>query len=159
MRLESALKMIEVIPKGAFVKVTWHRDCAVRKRNPANVTKRTEAVCRLGINYDNIAKVQDARANGDLPEEPQSIWNGKGQWTHFPFILIHTVSGEPYLRLYNTIHGGKVTYFEDHQETTKDAVKEHLLAYELKNDRTAGTCFCCQLKDIISVEWKNHRFQ
>lgn len=82
--------------KGSFSSILWERPLPVRKAYAGNniVTKRTSAVVRFGVEYDNMGSVQTKRANGELPTANEGLkW---GEWSLYPYFIRH--KGKNYLR-------------------------------------------------------------
>ena len=59
------IRTIETVKKGTFVRIVYQTELpltAAAKRAGHVIVKHTEKVVRLGVNYGNIAKVQEAEA-------------------------------------------------------------------------------------------------
>jgi hypothetical protein len=139
--------------KGVNIRLSWRRDCKVKKTCADSIEKATVAVGRIGINYDNMASVKEKRENGDLPEESQPIWHGKGEWLIFPYLIRHTVTNELYLRIY---HGTSKTaiptvqFYKNGEPIRKGEIEDVLLASE-KQDKSESDCFCVKLNDMTMI--------
>ena len=140
--------------KGANVKLGWRRNCKVKKSCQDQIEKEVQAVGRIGIDYDNQKIVQEKRESGELPEQSQPIWNGKGEWILFPYLIRHTVTGQLYLRLYKGTGTAKakVQYYLNGQPVNMDVISSMLLSSE-KQEKT-GDCFCCKIEDITAISWE-----
>lgn len=139
--------------KGVNIRLSWRRNCKVKKSCQDVIEKATTAVGRIGINYDNMASVQAKRENGELPEESQPIWHGKGEWLIFPYLIRHTVTNELYLRIYHgTSQTAKPTvqFYRNGMPVSKDEIESVLLASE-KQDKSASDCFCVKLNDMTMI--------
>jgi hypothetical protein len=75
---------------------TFHTRKAVKVRKGApQFTKESMFQGRIGIQYDNMATVQEKREDGRLPSENQGLtW---GEWLFYPYIISH--NGKRYLRV------------------------------------------------------------
>ncbi len=125
MNNSSLLSAVQSAPKGAFARAVWVRTLKTRKGVAAIVTKRTEGVVRVGIDYDKVGDVQEGRENGSLPAENAGLpW---GQWEVFPLSILHKEAR--YFRFYfATGENGKrerlkVAYFIDGQPIERDALQ------------------------------------
>lgn len=93
--MKSQSMMLEFLMsrKGQIVTVKTERPVKMKKGQPI-VIKTSEFQCRVGVNYDNVAVVKEARENGDLPAENAGLpW---GEWIEFPYTIGH--KGETYIR-------------------------------------------------------------
>ena len=138
--------------KGVNVKLSWERACKTKKACTDAITKRTDTVGRIGIDYSNRAVVKDMRANGDLPSQEQPIWHGKGQWVLFPYMFQHTITGCRYLRLYQGTGNAipKVQFFRNGEPVSKESLSDVLLASE-KGSKDTSLCFCVKIEDMLSI--------
>ena len=62
------IKTIDSVKKGTFVRIVYQSELpltAAAKKAGHVIVKHTEKVVRLGVNYGNIAKVQEAEAETD----------------------------------------------------------------------------------------------
>jgi hypothetical protein len=138
--------------KGVNVNLVWERKCKTKKACQDEITKRTETVGRVGIDYNNQKAVQEAREAGELPSEEQPIWYGKGEWLIFPYLVRHTVTNQLYLRLYSGTdkrHTASVQYFRNGNPVSFENVENDLLASE--KSKKNGLCFCVKLEDMIAI--------
>lgn len=139
--------------KGQHIKVTWERACKVRKSAGAvNIRKRTVAYVRTGIDYANLAEVKEAIAAQERGEV-QPIWNGKGQWTQFPFVFAHVETGAEYMRFYPASFDNlrpQAIYLRNGAEVEFDAIKGDLLASELPSGEVPS-CYCVKAGDVVSI--------
>lgn len=153
MNLELVTATVKAATKGANIKLAWHRSCKVKKSCSDVISKSVETVGRVGINYDNQKTVIEKRENGELPEESQPIWSGKGEWAIFPYLIRHTVTGQYYLRLYNGTGDvkPKVQFYRNGIACTLESVSDELLASEKGSGH--GDCFCCKIEDMTAIAW------
>lgn len=154
MHLPELQQVIENVTKGANIKVSWMRSCKVKKSCKDLIEKSVEAVGRIGINYDNQKVVVEKRENGELPEQSQPIWHGKGEWVIFPYLIRHVDTGKLYLRLYTGTGTAKpkVQYYLNGNPVSLSEVETSLMASE-KAEKT-GDCFCCKLDDMTAISWE-----
>jgi hypothetical protein len=163
MNIDQARIITADATKGANLKVSWERSCKTRKKLVGSkipltdvVTKAVDAVCRIGIDYDNIKDVQAKRASGELPTENQGIWHGKGEWVDFPYIVRHTGTNKLYFRLYYgsgaSADKSKKAQFKLNGEPCRmEDVSDMLMANE-KSEKS-GDCFYVKLEDVKSIAW------
>lgn len=139
--------------KGANINLAWHRPCKTKTSCEDVISKAVTAVGRVGIDYNNMKAVQEKRENGDLPETPQAIWYGKGEFEIFPYLIRHTVTNQKYLRLYNGTGTAKPTrqFYRNGVKCSFESVEMDLLASEKKSDH--GDCFCCKIENMTSITW------
>lgn len=149
MKIQDAIAQIKK-HKGANCSATWIRPLKTLKGITSNVHKLTVAVVRGWVDYDNLASVQEGRANGDLPAENAGLpW---GEWVEFPVHIAH--KGMDYLRLYpasglNFIP--KTTYFVDGKEVSKEEARAICLASEFRVDGEVPTCFTIKADSLVSI--------
>jgi hypothetical protein len=79
------LSLIQSQQAGTFLKLSVKRPMKMKKGQP-QLFKSWDAVVRAGVNYDNIKVVQEARADGSLPEENQGLRGGQS-WHTFPYVI------------------------------------------------------------------------
>lgn len=131
---------------GAFYRVTWQRILKVRKTHSQSIVVKTVvATVKAGITYDNLANVQDKRANGELPSVNAGLpW---GQWLDFPRVIEH--KGNHYLRLYPANEFGRmmVGYTLNGSPCSIETAKEHCLASEF-SDNESLDCFTVKLDNL-----------
>jgi len=168
MNIREARIITADVSKGANLKVSWERKCKLRKKHSVtkepvidDITKEVNAVCRIGIDYDNMKVVKEKRESGELPTENQGIWNGKGVWVDFPFIVRHTNTNKLYLRLY---YGSSVSAekskkaqfkFNGDNCTFKD-IENYVLGSENPyKDKKPSDCFYVKLEDIKTIGWRS----
>lgn len=138
--------------KGQHCPIVWERDCKIRK-GARSIRKRTLAYVRTGIDYANLASVANGIANGERgPVGP--IWNGKGEWQTFPFIVRHVDTGADYVRLYPASFANlkpSVQFLFKGQPITLDDARGDLLASELRHDDGPPDCFTVKAGDVIAI--------
>ena len=135
------------IQKGQFHSVLWERSCKTKKVYGNNVIiKRSSAVVRFGVEYDNIQAVQEKRASGELPAQNSGLqW---GQWLLYPYFIKH--KDNIYLRC-STVPNTKVKseYFLNGAKVSFEQVENMLLASE-KNAKKAEV-FTINIDNILSI--------
>lgn len=136
--------------KGSNLSAVWVRSVKTRKGVEDVVEKKTTAVVRGGIAYDNLHKVSVARENGTLPVENDGLpW---GEWVDFPYHIAH--KGNDYLRLYPASgieFTPKTTYYLNGEEVGKDIVKPLCLASEFKGNEENPLCFTIKADSLVSI--------
>ena len=150
MELANVSAVMESVPKGANIVLEWTRDAKVRKGAP-NVKKAVRMVGRLGVEYDNLAAVQEKRSNGELPAENQSeTW---WTWERHPFLVRHKTTGQRYLRLYkgtSTKVRPSVQYLCEGKAVSFEAIEAHLLASEKGSHDNTDT-FMVKIEDLTRI--------
>ncbi len=134
--------------RGQFTGCLWVRTLKTRKGVTVTVTKETRATVRVGLDYDSRAKVQDARADGELPAVNAGLpW---GQWLAFPYVIAH--KGNHYVRLY-PVEGRypKVIYRVNGQTVSKAEAETLCLASEFGEVRADIGCFTLGLHNLVRV--------
>lgn len=136
--------------KGQIVTVRTARPVKMKKGQP-EVIKTSEFQCRVGVTYDNIAAVKEARANGDLPAENAGLpW---GEWIEFPYTIGH--KGETYVRctlLNNNFRRAPVFTLADGTVVDKEVVKAGALASEFKEGDAENAVFNIKLSSLLDVK-------
>jgi hypothetical protein len=154
MELAQVETAIETAPKGANIILEWVRPLKTRKGVTDNLTKSVRMVGRMGLDYNNVAAVQEKRESGELPAEPQPLpW---GTWYKFPFLIQH--KGAFYLRLYKgtseKVHP-ESHFFRNGIEVKREEIAASLLASEL--DEKDGETFTCKVENMTRIhteaEW------
>lgn len=141
--------------KGQHVKVVWCRECDTYKGNIDKVTKRTIAYVRSGIDFANLTEVKAEIAAFERGEI-QPIWGGKGQWTAFPFVFAHIVTGSEYVRLYpasfdNLRKSMDVQFHLNGKPVDKAQVLSVLTAKERQDRDENLKCFCVKVESIETI--------
>lgn len=135
------------IQKGQFHSILWERPCKIKKAFNGNVImKRSSAVVRFGVEYDNIQAVQEKRTNGELPAQNAGLqW---GEWLMYPYFIKH--KNQIYLRC-STVPNTKVKseYYLNGVKVPFEQVENMLLASE-KNAKKAEV-FTINIDNILSI--------
>lgn len=145
MRYELLKKRMENKRKGTFGAIVYERPMKTLKAFSNDiVVKRTRAVVRTGVTYDNIKAVQEKRADGTYPSQNQGLtW---GEWIDENFI---GHKGNKYLRVYlganNTMDS---KYFVNGRETSKEVVQAMCVKSEFGGKTTE--CLTINVENIIS---------
>lgn len=151
------IKLTLASKKGANLKATWGKTLKTRKdARGFKVEKITSMVVRGGINYDNMAVVQEGRENGNLPSQNSGLpW---GTWAEFPLHIEH--KGTDYARFYpasgiNVATGGEfvpeVTYLVDGIKVTKCEAKALCLASEFPSREEKPLCFTIKADNVLTL--------
>ena len=144
--------------KGQNVRVKWVRPVKVKKGQTV-FFKETSGKFSAGIDYENMAKVEEGRDNGDLPSENAGLpW---GHWINFPYIIGH--KGKTYVRLYPPSENRsikenvkksipKVRFLTaDGVEVSPEVVKAVALASEFPKEKTEALCFTIDADNIVEI--------
>lgn len=134
--------------RGQFTGCLWVRTLKTRKGVLSVVTKETRATVRAGIDHEQRAKVETARADGSLPAVNSGLpW---GQWLAFPFVIEH--KGNHYVRLY-PVEGRapRVVYRIDGKLAAKSDVESLCLASEFNTVRADVGCMTLGLHNLRRV--------
>jgi len=144
--------------KGQNVRVKWVRPVKVKKGQTV-FFKETSGKFSAGIDYENMAKVEEGRDNGDLPSENAGLpW---GHWINFPYIIGH--KGKTYVRLYPPSENRstkenvkksipKVRFLTaDGVEVSPEVVKAVALASEFPKEKTEVLCFTVDADNIVEI--------
>jgi hypothetical protein len=136
--------------QGQFASIVFERALKVKK-GVAPVTKRTQMVVRLGVEYDNQQIVQDKREDGTLPVENQGL-NGV-EWVAYPYILRSLKTGKFQVRVApnrNAEQKPKVTFTRNGEEITREQAAEGAYAQEFA-DREPADAFNLTVDNIKMV--------
>ncbi len=139
--------------KGVNIRLAWRRNCKVKKNVTDNIEKATVGVGRIGIEYDNQASVIAKRESGELPEETQPIWHGKGEWLIYPYLIRHVDTNQLYLRIYKGTSATAiphVQFYRNGEPVTKESLDAELLSSE-KSTEKDGDCYCVKLDDMTMI--------
>lgn len=108
------IRTVETVKKGTFVRIVYQTELpltAAAKRSGHVIIKHTEKVVRLGVNYGNIATVQEAEAVRTEPKREYTPWC---HWEIEDILAKHNTKDDYYLS-FATVNGighhTKSTYF------------------------------------------------
>ena len=124
------------------------RSMKVRKgKTPVEKVSRFHAL--VGMVYDELTEVIEARASGELPKENQGL--PYGTWKEFPYLIDH--KGELYVRLtkVRAPRPTKTRYFRGAVEVTLDEIRADLLASETSPTTNDSPIFNIKLSSIELV--------
>jgi hypothetical protein len=148
MTIEEVQNAISNINRGSNVKVTYERPVKLKKAfQGMPLTKKTTMQCRIGINYDHVLPVKEARQEGTLPKENAGI---KGmEWEQYPFLL-KGKNDRLFLRCYTSTFKSKseTTYSLDGQVVNKEDFEEAMLASEKSRGYNPGGVFNLPIEGI-----------
>lgn len=133
--------------KGGIVTVETEREMKVRKGEQP-IMKVSEFQARVGVNYDNIASVQEKRATGELPEKNAGLpW---GEWKVPNYIIEH--KGELYVRMatLNNTFKRAPKFFRNGVEISADEARAASLASEFSTKE--GDVFNIKLSTVKAVK-------
>lgn len=136
------VEAIAAAPIAANIFITWERPAKMRaKYKGMPMTKRTTMLLRLGVDYDKMQDVQEARADGSLPATNQGM-KGK-EWVTFPYLKRSLKTGKTLLSVKkaSTCFKAKTdtVYLLDGQEVNKDDYAHAMLGYEFKKGEVPNT--------------------
>lgn len=140
--------------KGQICTLRTIKDCKMRKGQEP-IVKDSIFQCRVGVNYNNIANVQDKRDSGELPAEPQPLpW---GHWVEglFPYVIEY--NGSYYFRcttMHNEHSVHKRRFLRNGIEVSVDEAKAACLASEFK-DMSDNDVFCVRIENIMEINGKD----
>lgn len=149
MRISEVLQIIESLKGGQFHNIAWEKTLKTRKGITDTVTKKSSAIVRLGVSYDNKQAVIDKRENGELPSENQGLPYGK--WEIFPYLIAH--NGSFQLRV-TTAKNTKVEtqYFLNGEKVHKSEIAELVLKSEIPQpNSTPIDVFNLKIENIVSI--------
>ncbi len=104
---------------GAFVRITYGKECKMRAGVTSQVYKFSKMTLRCGIEYDNIKAVIGKRIEGELPKENAGLSWGSYVPGLYPFIIEH--KNALYFRFF-TVPNSKTetTYVLNGKEITRE---------------------------------------
>jgi hypothetical protein len=141
--------------KGQFVRLAWTRPVAYKKGLDKGIVKETVATVRIGVQYDNIAAVQEQRADGTIPSENQGL-RGR-HWVIENCLLKSEKDGSYLLRcaMVKNNDGCKPTvrYLKDGVEVAREVALEGTLASENKTSEQTDqqVIFDLKVQNLMSV--------
>lgn len=129
---------LKAVNGGQFVSVSTEKRLKLKKAIAAEypglrIVKKSFFVARTGIDYDNIAQVQEKRASGEKPAENQGLaW---GEWETFPYTIQH--KGKRYYRFSFAPNTKRETqYLLNGVIVPKDDIKRFCLASEFSTSNS-----------------------
>ena len=126
MKLNELIKALEVIKKGTFVRIVYDTELpstALARSCGVKITKRTEKVVRLGVNYHNIAEVKKLEAERTEPKRQTTSWC---HWEIPNIIAKHNTKDDYYLSFATVKYGShtRSKYYINGDEATYTMVAE-----------------------------------
>jgi hypothetical protein len=158
MNKDLIMAILDETPKGANIIIEWERDAKTKKNSP-EIRKAVRMIGRVGIEYDNIGKVQEKRETGELPKENAGLPDWQ-EWEVYPYLLRHKTKGTNYVRLYKGTSEKvmpKVTWLLNGEPVAKEDISDYLYASELKTSE--GDCFQCKIEDITKLNLENEKVE
>lgn len=142
--------------KGNFLRAAWKSNPKpAAKHKGVDLEKRTTAIVRSGISYENLSAVQKGIEEGTRGEVESLPW---GEWkvdsqgeSLFPYVIEH--KGQDYYRLYPTDSKCETHYYVNGEEVEKEKFAEYLTpgkARELFEEKNP-LCFTVKADNIIST--------
>lgn len=150
MELNRIKRIVSNKQNGSFTSLLWERELPLRKENRGvhTVTKRSRAVVRFGVNYDNMGAVKEKRETGELPKENAGLpW---GKWETPNLIIEH--NEKHYLRC-ATSHANRpnTEYFLDGKKVSREEIEELCLKSAFSNEEHADV-FNVNCDNILAIE-------
>lgn len=138
--------------KGSNLTAIWRRPVKTKKSCTDSIEKETSIIVRGGIEYDNIAAVQDKRDSGELPVENAGLpeWQ---EWVEYPVILRHKGNGTEYVRFFPASgipFKPKTKFFKNGIEISRADVEDVLLASE-KSSGEVPLCYSVKVESVIEL--------
>lgn len=150
------IRTIDTVKKGTFVRIVYQTELpltAAAKRAGHVIVKHTEKVVRLGVNYGNIAKVQEAEAARSEPKREYTPWC---HWEIEDILAKHNTKDDYYLS-FATVdgvgHHTKNTYFMNGNTATISEVMDSALVLPsyFKGTGEAPTVQKVNINNIIQL--------
>ena len=150
------IKTIDSVKKGTFVRIVYQSELpltAAAKKAGHVIVKHTEKVVRLGVNYGNIAKVQEAEAARTEPKREYTPWC---HWEIQDILAKHNTKDDYYLS-FATVdgmgHHTKSTYFMNGETATINEVRDsaYVLPSYFKNNGEAPVVQKVNINNIIEL--------
>lgn len=134
--------------KGSFHSILWERPMKVKKAFAGQtIVKRSSAVVRFGVEYDNMKAVQSKRESGELPAVNQGLtW---GMWAMYPYFIEH--KGNTYLRCsVSKKNPVQTEYFLNGVKVDAETVKSMCLASEFTKKDSVDV-FTLNVENILAI--------
>jgi hypothetical protein len=138
--------------KGQILTLQIGRECKMRKGVTGMVHKFSKMQVRVGIDYDNIAAVQEKRESGELPAENAGRAWGSYVPGLFPYVIEH--KGQIYFHfstLPNSSFKSEVHFMRDGKPIEKSEVATLCLASETTERETTLECFDLKVESILEI--------
>lgn len=138
--------------KGQFVKASWKSNPSPKAMFKGTILEKVSiGVVRAGIDYSNLASVQEGIESGERGEVQGLPW---GQWEQFPYIISH--KSESYIRLYPSNHKTITKYFVNSVEVDSTKFCEYLTpsaASQILNldPEKPLVCFTVKASNILGI--------
>jgi hypothetical protein len=136
---------------GQFASIRTVRAIKVKKGCP-EIVKESRFTVRIGVNYDNIAKVQENRENGTLPAENAGLIGR--EWIVFPYILRTLKSGKYLVRCTPVHNAPRSVEFSCNGKTiTREEAAKTAYASEFA-EREPTEAFDITVDNIVEINGK-----
>ncbi len=132
--------------KGQFVGLLWDRPLKTRKGIASLITKEVRCVARIGVQYDNMNAVKEAREGGALP--PVNAGLPWGKWARYPTLIKH--KGKLYVRIYPK-RPAKVLYRINGQLARREEIEGLCLASEFADNDSPVSCITLTASNLRRV--------
>lgn len=141
-------KVVLESTKGSFHSLLWERPMKTKKAYAdMRIVKRSSAVVRFGVEYDNMKAVQQKRATGELPAVNAGLqW---GEWKMYPYFITH--KGNTYLRCATSKQNPTRTeYFLNGVKVDAETIKPMVLASEFSKSESQDV-FTLNVDNILAI--------
>jgi hypothetical protein len=149
MKIQDIIAKVET-RKGANLSATIHKTLKTLKGVEDVIEKKTRLVVRGGIDYDNIALVQEMRESGQLPDKNAGLpW---GEWAQFPYHITH--KEQDYARFYPASgidFSTHVEYYRNGNVATKEEVKDLCLKSEFSDKEEKPLCYTIKAENVQTI--------
>lgn len=129
MKYEEIKNAIHSIHAGTYTTIETCKTLKTKKAyTDKSIMKVSRMTGRFGVDYNHISKVQEKRASGELPKEPQKLPWGNWMKDEEGYLIEH--KGKVYVRVATSPNKTKSTYLVNGVPTDEDTVKSMCLASE-----------------------------
>ncbi len=137
--------------KGQWVGLLWNRPMKTRKGIASLITKEVRCVGRIGVAYDNMNAVREAREGGILP--PVNAGLPWGRWARYPTLIKH-IGKDGVNRLYVRIYPkrpAKTLYRINGQLARREEIEQLCLASEFVESSSPVSCITLTASNLRRV--------
>jgi hypothetical protein len=136
--------------KGQVISLQIGRPAKMRQKVESSpVYKFSKLVCRVGIDYSNIAAVKEKQSNGTLPSETQPrSW---GTYVVFPYVIFHRDQLYFHFSTFPSNNKTEVVWVRDNKVVDIEEVKRVCLASETFERETTLDCFDLAVEHILEI--------
>lgn len=149
MNYEQIKEIVKSRKKGTFAQISTKKELKTYKGITDIIEKHTVFSGRLGVIYDNIAKVQEKRDIGELPKENAGLtW---GEWEEYPYFIKN--GNKRYLRVSPTSNTKFDTvYYKNGVMVTKQDIEPLVTKSNFStNNSTTIEALTIDINNIIDI--------